>query len=60
MHQNPMDRKVSASIHSMRLVTAMLVNYLRHNIYQEQYNSNIVKNYQLMLLLIDIVSRCMS
>jgi len=55
-----MDLKVSASIHSMRLVTAILVNYLRHNIYQDQYNSNIVKNYQLMLPLIDIVSLCMS
>jgi hypothetical protein len=51
-----MDLKVSATIHSMRLVTAILVNYLKHNIYQDQYNSNIVQNYRHLALLSDLMT----
>ncbi|CAF0762907.1 unnamed protein product [Adineta ricciae] len=47
--QNPIGLKVSASLRGLLLGAAVVVKYLQPNIDQGQYNSNVVKNYQLIV-----------
>lgn len=47
--QIPIGLKVAASLRGVLLGAAILVNYLRDNIDQGEYNSTIIKNYQLIV-----------
>ena len=46
---DPIGLKVSAELRGFRLGAAILVNYLRNQIDQGQYNSHLIQNYQLIV-----------